>query len=178
VAALPAEKREVLVRAVLDQFRHKLAIASKVLEETFQQQLRRRPEQHLNDFWGLDPEANELRQAQRFVRLGRSPRLAGGFSLGGRSALGRLLRARLRLDGNEYWRCLDNLLDLLVRHGLLVRLDPLDDHQPYQLDAACIVWRKGDGSPPQPSPIYTRRASGMGNEEVPPRVNTFFQRFY
>jgi len=119
VAALPAERREVLVRAVLDRFRHKLAISSKVLEETFQQQLRRRSEQHLNDFWGLDPEANELRQAQRFVRLGRSPRFAEGFSLGERSALGRLLRARLRLDGSEYWRFLDNLLDLLVRQGLL-----------------------------------------------------------
>ena len=178
VAALPAERREVLVRAVLDRFRHKLAISSKVLEETFQQQLRRRSEQHLNDFWGLDPEANELRQAQRFVRLGRSPRFAEGFSLGERSALGRLLRARLRLDGSEYWRFLDNLLDLLVRQGLLVRLDPIDDHQFYQLDAACIVWRKGDGSPPPPSPIYTRRAYGEGYEKVPPRVNAFFQRFY
>ena len=178
VAALSAEERDVLVRAVLDQFRHKLAISSKVLEETFQQQLRRRSEQNLNDFWGLDPEANELRQAQRFVRLGCSPRLVEGFSLGERSALGRLLRARLRVDGSEYWRFLDNLLDLLVRQGLLVRLDPLDNHQFYQLDAACILWRLGDGSPPPPSPIYTRRASGEGYEKVPPRVNAFFQRFY
>ena len=112
------------------------------------------------------------------MRLGRSPRFAEGFSLGERSALGRLLRARLRLDGSEYWRFLDNLLDLLVRQGLLVRLDPIDDHQFYQLDAACIVWRKGDGSPPPPSPIYTRRAYGEGYEKVPPRVNAFFQRFY
>lgn len=178
VTALSNKEREVLVRAILDQFRHKLAIASKVLEETFQQQLRRRSEQHLNDFWGLDPEANELRQAQRFVRPGRSSRPAEGFSLGERSALGRLLRARLHLDGNDYWDFLDKLLDLLVSQGLLVRLDPLDDHQLYQLDAACILWRVGDGSPPPPSPIYTRRGSGAGYASVSPRINVFFQRFY
>ncbi|MGH9447053.1 MAG: helicase-related protein, partial [Terriglobia bacterium] len=177
-ASSPAEEGQVLVRAVLDQFRHKLAISTKVLEETFQQQLRRRSEQHLNDFWGLNPDANELRQAQRFVRLGRSSRIPDGFSLGERSAMGRLLRARLCLDGNDYWPFLDNFLDLLVSQGLLVGLQPLDDHQFYQLDAGCVVWRVGDGTPPPPSPIYARRAFGEGYASVSPRVNAFFQRFY
>jgi len=178
MSALPPNEREILVRAILDQFRHKLAISGKVLEETFQQQLRRRSEQYLNDFWGFDPDANELRHAQRFVRPGRSPRLAEGFSLGERSALGWLLRKHLRLDGNEYWTFLDRLLDLLVSHGLLARLSPLDDHQFYQLDATCLIWRLGDGSPPQPSPIYTRRASHPGYASAPPRVNAFFRRLY
>lgn len=178
VAGLPPKDREILVRTVLDQFRHKLAISSKVLEETFQQQLRRRSEQHLNDFWGLDPNANELRLARRFVQLGRSPRLAEGFSLGERSALGRFMRARLKLDGNDYGRLLDNLLDLLVSQGLLARLSPVDDHQFYLLDAGCILWQQGNGSAPQPSPIYVRRAAGAGYASVSPQVNAFFRRFY
>jgi hypothetical protein len=40
------EERQRLLRAILDQFRRKLAIRARVLDETFQQQLRRRSEQH------------------------------------------------------------------------------------------------------------------------------------
>lgn len=58
-----------MVRAILNQFRRKLAIQTRALQEMFQKQLRRRCEQYLNDFWGLDPDIDELRQAQHFVRL-------------------------------------------------------------------------------------------------------------
>jgi hypothetical protein len=177
-AAASPEERQVIVRAVLDQFRRKLAINCRVLRETDQQQLRRRCEQHLNEFWGLDPEVNELRTANRFVRLGRSQRSVDGFSLGERSALGRFLRARLDLQAGEYWDLLDALLDLLVAQGFLARLDPIEDHRFFQLDAARLLWHAGDGSPPPLDPVYTRRASASGYAETPPPVNAFFQRFY
>ncbi len=175
MAALPAKERLEIVRAVLDHFRRKLAINSKVLQEAFQQQLRRRCEQHLNEFWGLDPDVNELRTANRFVRLGSSRRQVEGFSLGERSAIGRFLRARLGLTGEAYGAFLDHLLDLLVAQGYLARLEPVDDHQ---LDAACLLWRLGDGSPPPPDPIYTRRARVSGSSGLTAPVNAFFQRFY
>jgi len=178
MAALDPAEREIIVRAVLDQFRRKLAIHCRVLQETFQQQLRRRAVQQLNTFWGLDPDMNELRPAQCFVRLGRSPRPVDGFSLGIRSALGRWLRARLNLTGDDYWDFMDRFLDFLVSQGFLTRLQPVEDHQPYQLDAACLLWRLGDGSPPPPDPIYIRRTSGTGYLEVTTPVNAFFQRFY
>ena len=76
----PSE-REELVRTVLDQFRRKLAVNCRVLQETAQQQLRRRAEQHLNEFWGLDPDINELRTANRFVRRGQSTREATASAL-------------------------------------------------------------------------------------------------
>jgi hypothetical protein len=82
VAGLPAAEREILVRVVLDQLRRKLAINAPVLRETQQQQMRRRIELQLNEFWGLDREINELRTANRFVRYGRSNRAADGFGLG------------------------------------------------------------------------------------------------
>ncbi len=148
VAGLAAYDRERLVRAVLDQFRRKLAIACRCLQETNQQQLRRRSEQNLNDFWGLDEAGAELRTANRFVREGQSQRLAEGFSLGGRSKLGRFLSGELGLNPAAYDTFLDGLLALLVGQGLLRRLDPLDDHQFFQLDAACLLWRLSDGSPP------------------------------
>jgi hypothetical protein len=177
LARLGWQERETILRAILDHFRRKLAIRAKVLEEVFQQHLRRRSDQHLNEFWGLDPDVAELRQANRFVLLGNSPRWAEGFSLGMRSALGRFLCARLGWNQHEYRRFLEKLLNLLVRHGLLARLEPRDDHQFFQLDAACLIWRRGDGTPP-PDPIYARRAMGEGYTQAQRRVNAFFQRFY
>jgi ATP-dependent helicase YprA (DUF1998 family) len=178
IAALTTADRVPLIRAVLDHFRRKLAINCRVLQETAQQQIRRRSEQHLNEFWGLDPDLNELRTANCFVRLGQSTRAVDGFGLTGRSALGRFLRGRLDLDTANYPAFLESFLGLLVGQGLLVRLDPVEDHQLYQLDAGCLLWRAGDGTPPPPDPIYSRRASRPGYAETPPPVNTFFQRFY
>jgi hypothetical protein len=94
VAALSPAERAAVVQVVLDHFRHKLAVAVRCLEEQVQQQIRRRAEQHLNEFWGLDPEVEWLRTAERFVRMGKSSRAAEGFGLGERSALGRHLRRR------------------------------------------------------------------------------------
>ncbi|GIX47872.1 MAG: DEAD/DEAH box helicase [Candidatus Tectimicrobiota bacterium] len=178
LAAMPPGERQVLLQAFLDQFRRKLALNARVLHETAQQQLRRRAEQHLNEFWGLDPEANELRTANCFVRLGRSDRQVEGFSLGVRSALGSFLRDRLSLSTEAYLDILDRLLDVLVRQGFLARLEPVGDHQRYQLDAGCLVWCAGDGSPPPPDPIYARRGEGPGYSPVVRPPNAFFQRFY
>lgn len=177
LSAIALEERKILLRAILDQFRRKLAIRARVLEETFQQQLRRRSEQYLNEFWGLD-EYDELHRANRFVRLGQSTREASGFSLGERSLIGRFLKDRLGVSGEAYRHTLDRLLDLLVQHGLLARLEAVDDHQLYQLDAACLRWCLGDGSAPPPDPLYSRRASGEGYAAIDRTVNPFFQRFY
>ncbi|MGQ9607567.1 MAG: DEAD/DEAH box helicase, partial [Thermogutta sp.] len=146
IGAIPAEERETVVRAVLDQFRRKLAISCRCLQESAQQQIRRRAEQHLNEFWGLDPDVNELRTAERFVLGGQSQRArdVNGFSLGPRSAIGKFLRKRFGLSTSDYLPFLESLLGLLVGQGFLVRLDPVDDHQLFQLDASCLVWQRGD----------------------------------
>jgi Lhr-like helicase len=178
VAVLSPADREALIRTVLDQFRRKLAIAVRCLQEPTQQQMRRRVKQHLSEFWGLDPDINELRPANRFVRLGQSPRAAEGFSLNERSTLGRFLRQRLGLGMSDYAVFLDALLGLLLSQGFLLRLDPMDNHQLYQLDAASLLWRLGDGSPLPPDPIYSHRAGGAGYANIPRHVNAFFQRFY
>ncbi len=159
MAALSPSERETIVRAVLDHFRRKLAISCRCLEETVQQQIRRRSEQNLNEFWGIDPEVNELRAAARFVLSGRSVRRAEGFSLNAGSALGKFLCGQLDLDSGAYQKFVDALLALLVSQGLLIRLDPVEDHQVYQLDAACLLWRLGDGSPPR-STLFIRVVPG------------------
>ncbi|MCX7867375.1 MAG: DEAD/DEAH box helicase [Limisphaera sp.] len=172
------EQRRELLQAVLDHFRRKLAIDARVLRESDQEPLRRRALQHLNEFWGLDPEVNELRTATWFVRRGASERPVKGFGLSPRSALGRFLRDRLELTEDAYGGFLDRLLDLLVRQGFLTRLEPIGDHQRYQLNAGCLLWCRGDGSAAPPDPIYARRAAGAGYASAPRPPNAFFQRFY
>src|SRR5581483_9938663 len=53
IAMLNPEQRQTIIRALLDEFRRKLAIPCRCLDETTQQQIRRRAGQHLNEFWGL-----------------------------------------------------------------------------------------------------------------------------
>lgn len=178
LAAMDPQERTVLMRAILDHFRRKLAINARLLQEQAQTQLRRRCEQLLNEYWGLDPETNELRLANCFVLLGESDRNVEGFSLGIRSAIGRFVRRRLRLDDNTYRETITRLLNLLIQYGLLARLDLIEDHQRFQLDAACLIWRVGDGSPPPLDPMYTRRAASDAYTQALVPVNAFFQRFY
>ncbi|MCL4207497.1 MAG: DEAD/DEAH box helicase [Pirellulaceae bacterium] len=178
VAALAANERETVTRAILDQFRRKLAVSSRCLLETAQQQIRRRSEQHLNEYWGLDPDINELRVANRFVRLGQSQRAVEGFSLGDRSAIGKFLRGRWGISTGDYPAFIDNFLQLLVGQGLLIRLEPVEDHQFFQLDSACLLWQLAEGTPPPVDPMYARRAVGGGYVDAAPPVNRFFQNFY
>jgi ATP-dependent helicase YprA (DUF1998 family) len=171
------EERKTLLRAVLDQFRRKLAIRVRALEEDFQKSLRRRAGQYLNEFWGLDPEDDELRPANRFVRHRPSSRQGPGFGLSARSLIGRFLIKRLGLNAEAYDEFLGALLALLVSHGLLA-IETAGSQPCYRLDASCLRWCLGQGTPPAPDPLYSRRAEAAGYA-VPSRpVNAFFQHFY
>ena len=167
------ERAEVL-RAVLDYFRKRLAIEVPVLQETFQQQLQIRSEQYLNEFWGLDPGNHALRQATVMVRPGKAwhlPRRA--LKLTARSHLGVYLRRRLNLSDAAVEVLLDRLLNLLVRQGLLRQLEDFEDHRCFRLDAGCLRWCRGDGTPPPPDAVRGRRSADPNVS-----VNRFFQRFY
>jgi len=169
----PEERAEVL-RVVLDYFRKRLAIEARILQRDKQQRLKRRSEQHLNEFWGLDPDNPDLRPAAIMIRPGKG-RLPRGavFKLTARSLLGRYLQRTFNLTSYEIETLLDDLLAVLVRQGLLCELDPYQDHRCYRLDAGCLVWRLGDGTPPPPDPIWSRRTT-----DEPEPINYFFQRFY
>jgi len=170
-------ERKAILRAVLDQFRRKLAIRVRVLEEDFQKSLRRRAGQYLNEFWGLDPDDDELRPAYRFARHSPSNRQKLSFGLSARSLIGRFLIKRLGLNAKAYDEFLGALLDLLVRHGLLA-IETTGGQPYYRLDASCLRWCLGDGTPPAPDPLYSRRAEAAGYA-VPSRpVNAFFRHFY
>ncbi|WP_058865909.1 DEAD/DEAH box helicase [Chloracidobacterium thermophilum] len=170
-------ERKVLLRAVLDQFRRKLAIRVSVLEENFQKSLRRRAGQYLNEFWGLDPENDELRPANRFARHSHANRQGPSFGLSARSLIGRFLIKRLGLNAEAYDRFLGALLDLLVSQGLLA-VETAGRQPCYRLDASCLRWCLGGGTPPAPDPLYSRRADAAGYTAPSRPVNAFFRHFY
>ena len=176
--SMPPEGRKWIVKTFLNHFRRKLAINARCLMEDRQQQIRRRAEQLLNEYWGLDEYGAGLRPANRFVRLGQSNRRADGFSLRERSTLGRFLRRELRLSPAEYEQFLDQFLDVLVSRGLLVQIDLVDDHRVYQLEASALIWRPGDGTSPSPDPLYARRIHGYKNSGNSIPINQFFRDFY
>ncbi|GIV25482.1 MAG: DEAD/DEAH box helicase [Bacteroidia bacterium] len=171
----PPQERFRIVHAVLDHFRKRLAIGARVLEKSFQQQLRRRAGQHLNEFWGLDPDADFLYEGRWFVRpTGQATRLPPGefYRLSGRTALGRFLQEALGLDAKGLEGFLPPFLEVLVRQGFLQYGHPLRGYEGYRLEAACLVWQVGDAAPPPPDPVYARG----GRETMP--ANAFFQRLY
>jgi Lhr-like helicase len=176
LAWLDAQQREKLLRPILDFFRHKMAIEAKFLQEEEQRRLLRRCEQELNEFWGVDPAAGELRPATCFVLPGESPREVEGFRLTLKSAIGRFLQASLNVDARQFEHVLKVLLDLLSGHGLLV-CHTENGNRVYRLNAACLEWTLGDGTVPPPNPIYQRR-SAFAEVRVQRQANPFFQRLY
>ncbi len=177
-SSLDPQNRKSLVRVVLDHFRRNRALNTKVLDDETQKKLRRRCEQELNEFWGLDPNSEELYPGEWFFLRGESDQPVKGKSLGERSTLGRYLQKTLRISAQEYRAVIETLFNLLVQQGFLIRLDPIKDHQRFQLDVSCLIWRAGDGTPPPPDPLYSRRASGDIYVTNDRRANDFFQRFY
>lgn len=171
------EVRARVVRAVLDHFRKRLAIEAQALDRDHQRQLVRRAQQLLNDFWGFDPDTEYLREAAWFVRPigsgGELLREGTFYRLSPRSAIGRYLMDELNLASLEPF--LEHFLRVLVEQGFLQRADQVNGFERYRLDASCLIWRLGDGAPPSPDPIYTRR--GRGSEATAP-ANRFFQQFY
>jgi ATP-dependent helicase YprA (DUF1998 family) len=173
--SLTPERRQEILTAVLDHFRRKLAIYVDCLQEQPQQQLRRRVQQHLNEQWGLD-DTERLRTATRFLLPGQNTRAREGLSLAENSLIGRYLRRTLRLS-EQYTGVIERLIARLSAHGLL-RKSMERQVEVVQLDASALIWGRGDGTPPPPDPIYSRRATSPVYAEVQARANAFFRNFY
>lgn len=172
------EERFTLVKIILDHFRRNRALNARVFQEQEQSKLRIRCEQHLNEFWGLDPDSQELIPGEYFFLRGKSDSFVKGKSLGERSTLGRYLIKTLGISSDEYLPLIEFLCNLLVQQGFLVHLTPIQDHQCFQLDVSCLLWCAGDGTPPPLDPLYSRRAIAEIYENSPRPVNAFFKRFY
>lgn len=176
MAPIPSGQRREIVQTLLDHFRRKLAVNAPVFEEEYQRQLQRRVRQTLNDTWGL--EENELpRPAERFLLSGPGNRQITGLSLSRGSLVGRYLCRKLGLTAETYGPFVEQLVDLLRQQGLVTR--GVERGTEYvQLEAAALVWKLGDGTPPPIDPIYSRQAQSGLYVETQRQANRFFSTFY
>lgn len=175
LAALPSGKRYRLVKTFLDYFRRHLAINARILSETEQQQLRRWLDQAIHEKWWEDEDW--FRPAARFVLAGAADLRFQKRSLSDESRIGRYLRRELGLSPEAYRELLQQLVSLLCSQGLLAKYQERGEEY-VQLEAGCLVWRLGDGTPPPPDPVHTRRVESPAYTEAQRQVNAFFRDFY
>ncbi len=180
--AKPTE-RYAIAKTLLDWMRRELAISTATLNRQRQEQLQRRSDQLLEGKWALD-EGERLTFATVVF-----PRPRGGSDerlysfLSGRSAFANYLRRTntfagygQRITVDESQDAIKDLLKLLNRAGLVVEaIAPRDagDAAGYQVSAATILWRAGDGTKPFHDPIRVPNPPEEGGE-----ANEFFVSLY
>lgn len=174
---IPPERRANIVRYLLDTMRQRRAIDTRCLQGDYQRELRKRVTSDLNEFWGFDTEDGNDFQAATYAQIrGTSNRPVNGISLNWKSAFARQLRKVMRLDQDTYEAIIRELLEQLIAYGMVTRLSPIDDHQRFQLNAACLCWRPGtDGSE---STGVNGVADLLDSNRHPRRPNSFFRNFY
>uniref|UniRef100_A0A7V3KNH1 DEAD/DEAH box helicase n=1 Tax=candidate division WOR-3 bacterium TaxID=2052148 RepID=A0A7V3KNH1_UNCW3 len=172
---LSPQKRQEVITALLDHFRKKLAISAECLKEQYQQQLRKRVLERINERWSFE-EKEVLNTAKRFLLPGQSNSSIEGFSLGESSLIGRYLRRTLSIP-KSYSNFIQKLIDLLSSHGLLKKGS--ERGVPFvQLDGTCLLWEPCLTGLPPFDPIYTRRVASEGYLEIERKANEYFRDFY
>jgi len=172
---LSPDKRKKVLTAVLDHFRKKLAISIGCLKEQYQQQLRKRSLDQINERWSFD-EREMLHTASRFLPPGQPARPIEGFSLGENSLIGRYLRRTLSIS-ESYSSFVQKLTDLLSSHGLMKK-DSERGVSFIQLDGTCLLWNRCMTGLPPSDPIYTRRVESEAYLETERKANEYFRNFY
>lgn len=176
IAGLTPQQRLELLTPLLDFARKKLAIHAESLREVYQQQLRQRVNQVINERWCFDDSEERLRSADKLIFPDQPSARVGGISMGSRSLLGRYLRRRLPSIAH-YDDFVRKLATVLANQGLL-RRDVERGVEFVQLEAAVLVWKKGAGNPPPPDPIYSRRAASEIFIKVQQSANEYFREMY
>lgn len=176
LASMRPEQRMALIRPLLDFARKKLAIDVECLRETYQQQLRRRVNQWLNDRWCFDESEEHLRRAECLLIPGRPQGKLSGIQASSRSLIGRYLVRQLgRLA--EYDQFVRSLIGILLSQGLLIHGSERGGEF-VRLNAGILVWKKGSGDPPPPDPIYSRRVGSGRFSPAQQAANAYFRELY
>jgi ATP-dependent helicase YprA (DUF1998 family)/very-short-patch-repair endonuclease len=181
------ESRYEIASVLLDFMRRELAVKVDYLTQSYQEGLLQRSRQRLQPPWGLD-ENEQVRDmihaAVLFPRSRRQSDYGGDIFLSPQSGYGQYLRRSSvarehghRLSLVETARILRELLERLRSHGLVevVREAGQGDDDPpgYQINAAAMIWKAGDGSYGFHDPIRRPTRSEQGTQ-----TNEFFVEYY
>jgi len=169
------EKRKEVLTIVLEHFRRKLAISVFCLQETYQLQLLKRVQQHINERWGFD-DTERLRRSTRFILPEYERIYEEDLSLSATTLLGRYLCKVAAID-RDYSSFIRKLMDVLTSFGLMKK-DKVRQSEFVQLDASCLSWSECDRDSPPPDPIYSGRVKHPHYQEAVKKANQYFRDFY
>jgi ATP-dependent helicase YprA (DUF1998 family) len=179
---ITAEQRSDLCRTLLDYMRRELAIKVNYLDPSRQEEIKQQSSQYLLDPWNIDEDEKLLYATRLFPRKSREKDDSSERYLSGLSSYGRYIRRTLRkqnqyLSADETQQIIRDILKVLSHVGVIEEvLEPRDkeDVPGYQLPAATIVWRAGDGTRPYHDPLRKPEIS----QERKAQSNPFFVSFY
>ncbi|GAA1086721.1 protein kinase domain-containing protein [Nocardiopsis metallicus] len=181
--------RKVILRALMDEMRRGLAIDTPYFRDESFESLQTASETRLAEQWVLS-KSDRPRVGIAYPRPSGRGTDRSGIFLSGRGKFAKYLaRAHKEFKGlgaDELQKVIADLLSVLSEAGLVneVEAAPRGRHNRfhrndqdtatgYQVDAACLIWKAGDGKFGAQDPLTRTYASGDG-----PRVNRFFRDLY
>ena len=178
VTASP-EIRKHLCHVLLDYLRRELAIRVDYLDTDYHEKLQQLSSQYLIEPWSIDEDQQRLTFAGKAYPRGKQEDKRSNVYLSPRGGFGQYIRRKdiLGLDKQPDTaataQMIKDLLAVLCEAGIIEQVDMAHDGTPgYQLNAATMVWKAGDGTKPFRDPIRVPKPSKTGS------ANTFFVEFY
>lgn len=181
-----SERRDTVLRALLDHLRSWLAIDAAVLTEDDARQLASRANNALRDPWTVDRE-EKLRLAAIALLPDAAPARydhTATLRLGRRSNVGRYLRSR-RTWGENFADLPQEEADPLIlaiveriRGTLLSVVTREGVDWGVQISAGALRWERGDGHAPGPDPIRSRSLHLRTEKGLRDTPNAFFHDLY
>jgi hypothetical protein len=185
ISEVEGEKREGILRAVLDHLRGVLAIDANILDEDHTRSLVNRVNDWLREPWTFD-KGERLRRANVAVFPQIPPdnrNDRGGIRLGFRSAIGRYLRSRHTwgrnedLSGPEVEALILHIVAVLQGHIFsTVRVRGAD--YGIQIRAGALRWEQGHGEAPGPDPVRAKSLYLRREEHIKGEPNQYFRYLY
>jgi hypothetical protein len=182
ITATP-ETRMKVAKVLLDYMRRELAISVNYLDSTWQEQIRQQSNQRLIPPWAIDENETLDYAAILFPRSRTAQDQGENVFLSARGGFGQYLRRNTtfpelgrRPSLEDTTPIIRDLLQGLVEAGLVnVVLEPQNnaDVPGYQLQAAAMRWKMGDGTRAFHDPIRVPDLPEAGG-----RTNAFFVNFY
>ncbi|MBI3979122.1 MAG: DEAD/DEAH box helicase [Chloroflexi bacterium] len=185
IAGAPAERREAVLRAVLDHLRGQLVLDAECMRHDRLRQLVQRANQWLRDPWAID-ENERLRQSRIALLPGtiQDPHEdVETVGLGYRSAIGRYLRSQRTwgidhdLPAADVDRLVLGIAVALQGHILAVVRRRGTDYG-VQILSGALRWAPGDARAPGPDPVRARSLHLRRTDVIRTEPNPYFRRLY
>jgi superfamily II DNA/RNA helicase/very-short-patch-repair endonuclease len=181
LAEASVETRVRVATALLDHMRRELAINVEFLDQLRQEQIEQMSNQRLAEPWAVETGEPLERSRTAYPRMRKQYDHALVLRISSRSGYARYLRSAgvlpgTKLNAKASQEVIVDLLSALAVAGIVdvvKKATDEDDVPGYQVQAAAMIWKAGDGETPYQDPVRIVAAS---SEQA--RVNEFFRDFY